>query len=82
MKKKVGSKEKSVADPRYNYIIKKIVEARKLAGLKQEAVAERINRFQSYISKIENCERRLDIVELLELAKVYSQDISFFVPKD
>lgn len=37
------------------------------AGLRQEELGDRLNRSQSYVSKYENCERGLDVVELLEI---------------
>ncbi|MBZ1348178.1 MAG: helix-turn-helix domain-containing protein [Candidatus Nealsonbacteria bacterium] len=47
--------------------------------LKQEDVAQRLKKPQSYISKIERGERRVDITELKELAKIYKKDIGNFV---
>jgi hypothetical protein len=35
---------------------------------------------QSFVSKIESGERRVDVVELSELAKLYQKPLDFFLP--
>lgn len=45
-----------------------LVEARKAAGLTQAALATRLRRPQSFVSKYERRERRLDVIEFLDVA--------------
>jgi len=52
-------------------MIRRLEEVRKQRGLRQVDVAEALGKHQSYISKVENCERRLDIAELKEFLDVY-----------
>ena len=47
---------------------KALIAARKHATLTQKALAERLGRRQAYISRIECGERRVDVVEFLDLA--------------
>lgn len=70
---------KSIYSKEYKQIIKKLKKARIEFGLKQEEVAIKLKKTQSYISKIENGERRVDAAELKELAKVYKKEISYFI---
>jgi transcriptional regulator with XRE-family HTH domain len=56
-------------------------EARVAAGLTQAAAATRLGKPQSFISKCESGERRVDIVELLALGKIYGVGLEFFVGK-
>lgn len=49
-------------------------------GLSQTEVAYRLRRPQSYVSKVESGERRLDIVELWEFAEVYGVTLSELTP--
>lgn len=51
-----------------------LVEARKDAGITQVALAVRLKRPQSFVSKYERGERRLDVVEFGEVAKAIGID--------
>jgi transcriptional regulator with XRE-family HTH domain len=65
---------RSVQSDAYRFLTGKLVAARKAAGLSQQQVADKIRRPQSYIAKIENGERRLDVVEFLELTQAMDVD--------
>jgi ribosome-binding protein aMBF1 (putative translation factor) len=58
----------------YKDLIQRLVAARNAAGLTQQAVADRLGKPQSYVAKVEGLERRLDVVELLQLAAVLEFD--------
>jgi len=70
---------KSIYSKDYRNVIEKLKKARLDAGLKQSEVAQKLKKPQSYISKIERGERRIDIAELKELAKIYKKDITYFI---
>lgn len=63
----------------YKDIIQKLQKARKKAGLKQIDVALKLGKPQSYVSKIEKGERRIDVVELKKIAKIYNKNIAYFI---
>jgi transcriptional regulator with XRE-family HTH domain len=46
-----------------------LIQKRKKAGLRQVDVAKRLGRYQSYITNIETGQRRIDAVELVDLAE-------------
>jgi len=69
----------SIYSKEYQRIIKRLKEARAEAGLKQEEVAQSLGKPQSYVSKIERGERRVDIAEVKLFAKLYKKPIDFFV---
>lgn len=56
--------EKSVISPDYSLFLEQLKEARKKAGVTQEQLAELLGETQSFVSKCERGERRLDIVEV------------------
>ena len=65
---------KSVFTPTYARFRELLIEAREHAGLTQAGLAERLSRPQSYVSKFERGERRLDVIEFLEVAKALRID--------
>ena len=46
----------------------------------QTQVGEALGRPQSFVAKCEAGERRIDVLELAEFAKLYKRPLSFFVP--
>lgn len=64
---------------RYRRLLARLREARLQAGLTQADVAESLGRTQSFVSKCESGERRVDVVELLDLAGIYGKPLGFFV---
>lgn len=59
---------RGIHDPRYRQLIEALANARRTQGLTQAQLAERLGRRQQFVSKYEGGERRLDIVELVDIA--------------
>lgn len=71
----------SIHSKEYREIIHRLITARLDAGLTQVHVGLKLKKPQSYISKIERRERRIDVVELMQLLKVYKMGMKeFFYP--
>jgi len=51
---------------------------RQEAGIKQEDVAGSLRKPQSYVSKVESGERRVDLVELIQLLRLYRRSLVEF----
>lgn len=58
-----------VSSPAYRVVIETVVEERKKAGLTQRALADALKKQPSFVAKIEKRERRLDLVELVAIAR-------------
>ena len=71
--------DKTIYTKTYARLIDQLKKARKKARLKQKDVAKRLKRTQSYVSKIESGQSRLDIVQLKEIAQVYKKTLDFFI---
>ena len=64
---------------RYKRFLKRLRAARLQAGLTQIEVAATLRRPQSFVSKCEAGERRVDVVELEDFATLYQKPISYFL---
>jgi transcriptional regulator with XRE-family HTH domain len=56
-----------------------LIEARKDAQLTQVQLAEKLNIAQSFVSKYERGERRLDFTEFIEIADLLGIDPNLFI---
>jgi len=63
----------------YGDFVEKLRKARLEAGLRQIDVAKKLKRTQSYVSRVEVGEQRLDILELKRFANLYKKDLDYFV---
>ena len=61
----------SVHRPAYQLLLRQLRQARLSCGLTQSDVAYILSRTQSYVSKCESGERRIDPIELAEFAAAY-----------
>jgi transcriptional regulator with XRE-family HTH domain len=66
--------EKSVHSEPYAVFLTSLIEARKQLGLSQVELARRLGKPQSFISKIEIGERRLDVLEFLQIMRALEDD--------
>lgn len=73
---------KSIYDPRYLEVISRLRVARENLAISQVELASRLGKPQSYISKFETCERRLDLVEVLDICKALGINLQAIVPSD
>ncbi|GKX48895.1 helix-turn-helix domain-containing protein [Pectobacterium carotovorum] len=72
----------SVYSDEYQIVIKALREARIAKGIiTQGNLALALDRPQSFIAKVENGERRLDIVEFIHIARLLSLDPTSIIAK-
>lgn len=63
---------RSLSNEAYRQFIAGLVNARRDLGVTQVELADRLAMPQSYISKVERCERRLDVIEFVAIARALS----------
>jgi transcriptional regulator with XRE-family HTH domain len=69
----------TIRSKEYRDFVGKLRETRHEAGLRQIDVAKKLKRTQSYVSRVEVGEQRLDILELKKFADLYKKDINYFI---
>lgn len=70
---------KAIYTKEHRSLVERLRAARKEAGLDQEDVAKLLGVTQSYISKIESGQRRVDIVQLKAFARIYKKKMDYFI---
>jgi transcriptional regulator with XRE-family HTH domain len=71
---------RSVHSAAYRGFLKRLVAARQAARLTQMDVARSLRVPQSQVSRMESGERRVDVIELADLARLYGRPLGYFVP--
>lgn len=73
------SMRKTIYSQEHEYLVERLREARQQANLTQKQVAERLHVSQSFISKVESGQYRVDVIQLSQFAKLYKKDLTFFI---
>ncbi|GBF39112.1 helix-turn-helix domain-containing protein [Leptospira johnsonii] len=73
---------KTIYTEEYKIFQKLLKKAREEAGLTQVDVAEALKAPQSFISKVEAGDRRIDVIEFWNLATLYKKPVDFFFKFD
>ena len=71
--------QKTIASQTYTQFLDCLRQTREKAGLTQDQLAERLGETQSFISKCERGERRIDIVELREFCLAMDTTLEKFI---
>lgn len=71
--------QKSIITRDYKVFLRELRAARKRAGLTQSELADRVGESQSFISKTERGERRLDVIELRSYCGALNLALTDFV---
>ena len=65
---------KSLRTPRNNRLRELLIDARKHGGWTQDQIAVKLGKPQSFVAKYEGGERRLDLIELIDVAHALDRD--------
>ena len=69
-------------DPLYIEFVAKLRAARKTKGISQQELGKRIGKEQSFVSKVETCERRLDLIEAARWCAVLDIQLEDVLPSE
>ena len=70
---------KSLHSQRHLAVAAAVANARRAAGMTQAQVAKAMGRHQPFVANIESGERRVDVIELLDIASVVRLDVSTLI---
>ena len=70
---------KTIHSKQHKIIVERLRSARLEAGLTQADAARRLRVQQSYISRCESGDHRLDVVELNTFARLYKKTLEYFL---
>lgn len=70
---------KSLNSKEHKILLEMLYQLRVVSGLRQSDLADLLKVPQSFVSKIESGERRIDLIELREILKCFKTDIKEFV---
>ena len=71
--------EKSVSSEDYKLFLRRLRAERRRAGVTQEELATRLKETQTFVSKCERGERRIDVIELRAICKALGTSFTAFV---
>ena len=71
--------DKSIYSSSHKNLVERLRLTRQNLHLTQKEVAKLLGKTQSYISKIESGQRRIDIIQLKELAGINKKNINYFI---
>ena len=70
---------RSIHTTAHKRLVARLREARLKAGLTQVQVAKRLRKPQSFVSSLESGQRRIDVVELLDFARLYGVTLAWLL---
>ena len=66
--------QKSLKSPEYERLIALLVAVRKKADIRQQALAKKLGKPQSFVAKYEGGERRIDLIEFIAIVRAVGDD--------
>jgi transcriptional regulator with XRE-family HTH domain len=61
---------KSLGSARHKALIELLIAKREAAGMTQTQLADKLGEYQSFVARLESGQRRVDVIEFLELSEV------------
>ena len=65
---------KTLGSKRHKALIAMLIEKREAKGMTQTELAEKLDQYQSFVARIESGQRRIDVIEYLDIAQAIGFD--------
>lgn len=66
--------EKSLTSAEYDRLVAMLKAVRRAAGIRQQPLAEKLGKHQSFVAKYEDKQRRIDLIEFIAIARALGAD--------
>lgn len=73
---------KTLGTSRHRALIAFLTQKRKDAGLSQSELAKALGEYQSFVARMESGQRRVDVIEYENLARILKFDVHEFFTQD
>ncbi len=70
---------KTLGTKQHKMLIALLIAKREASGMTQTELAENLGEYQSFIARLESGERRVDVIELIQLARALNFDAAAVV---
>lgn len=67
---------KTLGSARHKILIEFLVERREALRMSQAELAEKLGQYQSFVARLESGQRRIDVVEFLDISEILQFDPS------
>jgi transcriptional regulator with XRE-family HTH domain len=71
----------TIGTKRHETLIALLIEERVAAGMTQDDLADALGEYQSFVARLESGQRRIDVIEFLDIAKVVGFDPKALITK-
>lgn len=65
---------KTLNSRRHKSLVDLLIKRREVIGMTQAELAARLGQYQSFVARLESGQRRIDVVEFLELSEILGFD--------
>lgn len=71
--------EKTLTSKTHARLVRMLIDKREAAGVTQTELASKLGEYQSFAARLESGQRRIDIVEFIQLSRVLEFDAKSFI---
>lgn len=71
--------EKTLTSETHSKLVRMLIDKREAAGITQTELASRLGEYQSFVARLESGQRRIDVVEFIQLSRVLEFDAKRFI---
>ncbi|MCV2882162.1 helix-turn-helix domain-containing protein [Actibacterium sp. XHP0104] len=71
--------EKTLTSKAHAKLVRMLIDKREAAGITQTELASKLGEYQSFVARLESGQRRIDVVEFIELVRVLNFDAAGFI---